>query len=253
MQLQEFFTQFNKVAIGFSGGVDSAFLLAMAKESGVNCVAYYVQTALQPKQRLEEVNNFVAELGVELCVIDYDVFSNQDIIANDAKRCYHCKKAMFSAILKQAKADGCDVICDGTNASDDTAGRPGYVALDELKVLSPLAICGITKTDIRQGLLRLNIKEFNKQSYSCLATRIPTLEPIVLDKLHIVERAEKALSAMGFVQFRVNLQSVAKAIFAGEDYGLALQKEQEIKRTLRDICGQVEIAQSTEKDKQFLI
>ncbi len=253
LHIQEFFAQNKRLAVGFSGGVDSAYLLAVAKQHGVKCVAYYVDTALQPRHRLHEVIAFAERIGVELRIINYDIFSNKKVLENDNKRCYHCKRAMFAEIAKRAKADGFNVVCDGTNASDDTTSRAGVVALNELGVISPLAMCGITKTMIRTGLYECGVDEYNKVSYSCLATRIPNMDTLTADKLQTVEQAENIVSSLGYRQFRVNIGLVAKVIFAPCEYSIGIKSEQLIKDSLSEICDFVEILESSEKDKQFFI
>ena len=138
-------------------------------------------------------------------VLDCDVLSEPAVAANDALRCYHCKRALFTRLWQAARADGYDVLCDGTNASDEAADRPGMRALDELEVLSPLRICGLTKTDIRALSKQAGLFTHDKPAYACLATRVPTGTTITQDALGRVERAENALFALGFTDFRVRV------------------------------------------------
>ncbi|WP_300408587.1 ATP-dependent sacrificial sulfur transferase LarE [Lagierella sp.] len=205
MNLNEFFNEYKKVALAFSGGVDSAFLLQQAIENGVDITAYYVKSAFQPDFELEDAKRLSKELNAKLKIMQVDVFKDDNIIKNSSKRCYYCKKVIFGSILKQAKKDGYEVLLDGTNYSDDYDDRPGMRAKDELKVLSPLRMCKLTKKDIRKLSKEKGLFTWNKPSYSCLATRIPVDKTITLEDLDRTERAEDFLKSLGFVDFRVRL------------------------------------------------
>ncbi len=253
MKLSEFFANNSRLAIGFSGGVDSAYLLFAAIKSGVDCTAYYVKTAFQPQREYDEVVSFAEKLGARLVVIKYDIFANADIVCNDNNRCYYCKRAMFSAIVSQAKLDGFAVVCDGTNASDDTTDRPGLLALAELSVLSPLAICGVTKAMVRTALKEADVGFYNKPAYACLATRIPSLVAVTAEKLQIIEQAESILFAYGFTEFRVKLGDTTALCFAEYEYAKAVKMADILQKALADICGQTEISVLYKKEKQWLI
>ena len=202
MTLEDFFAAHKKTAVAFSGGIDSAYLVYAAKKYGADLTAYFVKTAFQPQSELDDAIEFAAEVNAELRIIEVDIMSYEDILKNPADRCYHCKKKIFSAVKKAASADGYSVILDGTNASD-VADRPGIRALNELCVISPLRECGITKDEIRALSRNAGIKIWDKPSYACLATRIPTGTAITADMLKNTERAEKELAAIGFSDFRI--------------------------------------------------
>ena len=138
MQLSDFFAEHPRVAVAFSGGVDSAYLLYAAKTAGCDVHAYFIHSQFQPRFELDDTQRFVEMLHVPLTVLDCDVLSDPAVCANDTLRCYYCKRALFTRLWQAARADGYDVLCDGTNASDEAADRPGMRALDELEVLSPL-------------------------------------------------------------------------------------------------------------------
>lgn len=193
------------MALGFSGGVDSSYLLYAAKKYGAQVQPYFVKTAFQPAFELEDAKAIATQVGVELHVIHLDIFTHPTVIANDAMRCYHCKQQIFGAIIAQAKADGYAVLIDGTNASDDADDRPGMRALQELQVLSPLRMCGITKKEVRQLSKDAGLFTWNKPSYACLATRIPTDTAITQEALTKTEQAEAILAEFGFLDFRVRL------------------------------------------------
>lgn len=201
MTLIDFFALHPKAALAFSGGVDSAYLYAAAKACGADIKAYLVNTAFQPAFELADAKRLVPDLTV----LELDVLALPQVAENPADRCYHCKTAIFTAIARQAKADGYPVLLDGTNASDDLSDRPGYRALQELGVLSPLLLCGLTKDEIRRRSRALDLFTWDKPAYACLATRIPTgtaIKPAVLKQ---VEGAEAALMALGYSDFRVRV------------------------------------------------
>lgn len=205
MELRTFFTEKARVALAFSGGVDSAFLLWAAKDAGTDVTAYYVKSAFQPEFELNDAKRLATELGANMRIIDLDVLCDSEITANPANRCYHCKKRIFTAIADAAHADGYDLLIDGTNASDDAADRPGIRALQELNVRSPLRECGITKAKVRDLSREAGLFTWDKPAYACLATRIPTGEIITAEKLQKTERAEGFLESLGFRDFRVRL------------------------------------------------
>lgn len=218
MELRTFFEEHPRVALAFSGGVDSAFLLWAAKNAGADVTAYYVKSAFQPEFELRDARRLAEELGAKMTVIALDVLSDEEITANPANRCYYCKKRIFTAIVEAARADGYDLLIDGTNASDDAADRPGIRALQELSVRSPLRECGITKSEVRQLSREAGLFTWDKPAYACLATRISTGESITVEKLQKTERAEEFLESLGFRDFRVRL--------LGEDAKLQVKEEQ---------------------------
>ncbi len=205
MTLNEFFSLVPKAAVAFSGGTDSAFLLWAARECGCDVRAYYVKTAFQPQFELEDARRLASELAVPMTVVEADILAVPEAAANGPQRCYHCKTALFSQLRQAAREDGYTVLLDGTNASDDAGDRPGMRALRELEVRSPLRECGLTKEEVRRRSREAGLFTWDKPAYACLATRIPTGTPITTEDLERVERAECALDALGFRDFRVRL------------------------------------------------
>ena len=137
MKLNEFFDEHKKVALAFSGGADSAYLLFAAVACGADVQPYYVKSQFQPEFEHEDARKLAKQLGVTLCEINVDVLQFDEVTANPANRCYYCKKRIMGAIRAAAKADGYDTIIDGTNASDDGGDRPGMKVLAEENILSP--------------------------------------------------------------------------------------------------------------------
>lgn len=207
MELQEFFRRHPRTALGFSGGTDSAYLLYAGLKCGADVRPYYIKTQFQPKFELEDAMRLCGELGTELRVIDCDILSDENIAANPADRCYHCKRTLFTLLSERAASDGVEELIDGTNASDDPGDRPGTRALRELGVLSPLRDCGITKDEVRRLSREAGLFTSGKPSYACLATRIPTGRRIEEADLSMVEKAEDALRGLGYDDVRVRLES----------------------------------------------
>ncbi len=203
MNLEEFFSTHPIVAVAFSGGVDSAYLLYMACKYAQKTKAYYVKSAFQPQFELDDAERLAKELQADMTIIRLDVLSDEQVRMNPPNRCYFCKKRIFSAIREHAQQDGFQVLLDGTNASDDAGDRPGMVALQELAVLSPLRLCGLTKTDIRKLSKEAGLFTWDKPSYACLATRIPSGQAIDERLLQRTEKAESFLASLGFRDFRV--------------------------------------------------
>lgn len=205
MKLKEFFEKYPRVALGFSGGVDSAYLLYAGKKYGADIRPYFIKTAFQPEFELWDAHRLTEELGIELTVVEYDILAETQVAQNPPNRCYYCKSALFGALKQQALKDGYEILLDGTNASDDASDRPGMKAIREMKVLSPLRECGLTKDEIRILSREAGLFTWEKPSYACLATRIPTGEPVSGELLKRIERSEDALSALGFSDFRVRV------------------------------------------------
>ena len=233
MTLQEFFTESPKAALGFSGGVDSSYLLWAAVNAGADIAPYYIQTAFQPAFELEDAKRLCEQIGVKLNVIQLDALADPRVAANPANRCYYCKVGLFGALRARAKADGYDLLLDGTNASDDAGDRPGMKALREMEVRSPLRECGLTKAMIRQESRKAGLFTWDKPAYACLATRVPTGRTITPELLRRVEGAETALFALGFTDFRVRLYDEAARLQLPEgQLAKAVEQRQAIRQAL---------------------
>lgn len=240
MDLHDFFANHPHPAIAFSGGADSAYLLWSAVQYGAQPMAYYVETEFQTAAEGAEAARLARELGVCLHRIPLSALDQHAVCANGPQRCYHCKKAIFTAILDRAAADGCEVVLEGTNGSDDISDRPGWQALQELGVLSPLRLCGLTKGDIRRLSLEAGLPTWNKPAAACLATRIPTGTAITREALDRVAQAEKALTDLGFSDFRVRLTDGGCRLELTEPHlELALARRASIVAVLSPLVGTV--------------
>ena len=240
--IKELFEVNNKVAVAFSGGVDSAYLLYAAVKAGADVRAYYVKSVFQPAFEFEDARKLAEQINCTLSVIEADVLSDKRVKTNPPDRCYYCKQHIMSAITEAARNDGCDVVCDGTNASDDADDRPGFRALREYGIRSPLRECGLTKADIRKASKEAGLTTWNKPAYACLATRILTGEMITEEKLRITEKAENILYGMGFRDFRVRMRGENALVQLTErQLAEAFACEKEISEALSGLYGEVKI------------
>lgn len=184
--LEDFLRQHRRFAVAFSGGTDSALLLGAAKLAGCDVTGYMVKTAFQPQFELKDALSVAKVLDVPLRVLEADVLSECDICENPPDRCYRCKRFIFSIIRKAAAEDGCVLVADGTNGSDDPARRPGFRALAEAGIVSPLRRAGLSKAQVRklsaelerQLELPAGMLMSNKPSFPCLAVFVPEGSPV---------------------------------------------------------------------------
>lgn len=205
-KLQERLRALAPVAVAFSGGVDSTFLLAAARECvGDGVAAITVTSPFMPQGERREAEGFCAERGIPLITVEADPLGDETIRANTAERCYLCKRSIFGSIKETAASAGFSAVADGSNADDAGDYRPGMRALRELGIASPLLEAGLTKSDIRALSRRMGLGTADKPSMACLATRIPYGTPLDQTTLQRVEAAEDYLRAAGFDQVRVRV------------------------------------------------
>ena len=242
MKLEDFFRTNHRIAIAYSGGVDSVYLIYAAVNAGADVRAYCVRSAFQPGFETDDAERLAEQIGCSLSFIDVDVLSDEKVVSNPGNRCYYCKQHIMSAITQAAKADGYETVCDGTNASDDTADRPGFRALSEYGIRSPLRDCGLTKAEIRELSREAGLPTWNKPAYACLATRILTGEPVTAEKLRTTEKAESIIYDMGFRDFRVRMRGRSALLQITENQMAgALERENEIKEKLSGLYDGVSI------------
>lgn len=196
----------SKLAVAFSGGVDSTLLLAVAHDVlGESVVAFTASSCTFPQRELDEATAFCQEHGIKQVVFPSEELEVEGFSQNPPNRCYLCKQALFSAMTALANSQGITDIADGTNLDDLHDYRPGRQAKDEQGVQSPLADAGFDKQAIRTLSKELGLKTFDKQSFACLASRIPYGDLIDKEVLHKIDLAEQYLLDGGFNQVRVRV------------------------------------------------
>lgn len=231
--LRSLLSGYDGLAVAFSGGTDSTYLLYAAMKCGVRVRAYTVRSGFQPRSETGLAVRTAGMLGAEQRLIDIDVLSDTSIASNPEDRCYLCKNLIFSTIISCASKDDFDTVADGTNASDDPSGRPGMRALGELGVVSPLRICGITKQQVRELSRKAGLETWDMPSNSCLATRIPHGMAITKELLERTERAEEELRTLGLRGFRVRTtDSGARLETTAADSGLLGSKRSLVEEIL---------------------
>lgn len=239
-ELTAFWREHPAAAVAFSGGVDSAAVLASAVEAGVRVAAFFVKSAFQPDFELDDAKRAAAALRVPLTVLTPSVLDHPAVAANGPDRCYHCKRLILTAIRDRAAAAGFHTVVDGTNAGDDPSDRPGTQALRELGVLSPLRLCGVGKAEARTIARRAGLPNWDKPAYACLATRFPTGTPLRAGELALVERAEGFLSGLGFSDFRVRrIAGGAKLQIREDQLGQAVALREALVAGLGPLLGTV--------------
>ena len=212
-KLTEIIGSLGKTVIAFSGGVDSSFLLIMCKNIlGDGAAALTALSPVISMREQEQAESFCKSYGIRQIILRPDILSLDVFASNPPDRCYHCKKELFSALIREAKKEGFATVAEGSNLDDTGDYRPGMRALEELKIRSPLLEAGLTKEDIRTLSKELGLPTADKPSLACLATRIAYGEAITPDKLGMIEKAEDYLRDMGFGQVRVRMQGNAARI-----------------------------------------
>ena len=194
------------IAIAFSSGVDSTFLLKIAHEElGERAVAVTARSHSFPNREQDEAAAFCAREGIRQVVVDSEELAIPGFCQNPTNRCYLCKKELFTKILEIARAEGFSAVAEGSNMDDLGDYRPGLQAVRELGIRSPLREAELTKAEIRELSLRMGLPTWNKPSFACLASRFPYGERITAAGLERVERAEQWLFDAGFdlTQLRV--------------------------------------------------
>lgn len=205
-KLIDYIKNLGSVVIGFSGGVDSSFLLAAAHETvGENVIAVTGADPSVPERELKEARDFCAERGIRHVICKTDPLKEEGYRQNSPDRCYFCKHGIFEELKKTAEEYHMEYIAEGSNLDDVGDYRPGMRAARELSVKSPLLEVGLHKSEIRLLSRAMGLPTWSKPAYACLASRFVYGEEITEEKLHRIDRAEQFLIERGFFEERVRI------------------------------------------------
>ena len=216
--LKAYFRQLKSVAVAFSGGVDSTYLLKTAHDTlGDQVIAVTAKSCSFPERELKEAIHFCEKEGIRHFVCESEELDIEGFSHNPKNRCYICKHELFEKIINIAKEQKIAYIAEGSNMDDLGDYRPGKRAIQELGVRSPLQEAGLYKEEIRKLSKGMNLPTWNKPSFACLASRFVYGETITEEKLHMVDQAEQFLMDLGFHQFRVRIHGTMARIEVPEE------------------------------------
>ena len=218
---------YKSVAVAFSGGVDSTFLLKAAQTAlGSRAIAVTAQSSSFPHREMQEAEDFCREQGIEQIICRTEELSIPGFRDNPPDRCYRCKHLIFETLWAAVRARGIEVLAEGSNMDDDGDYRPGMLAIRELGVKSPLHEANLSKSEIRALSKELGLPTWSKPSAACLASRFVYGETITEEKLNMVDQAEALLHELGFVQVRVRIHGkLARIETLPEDLERLLDQE----------------------------
>lgn len=248
LDLQNILVNLGMVAVAFSGGVDSALLLAVAHNVlDQKAIAITAVSRAIPAREQHEAGLFCNIRGIRQLIYDFNELMIPEFRNNPIDRCYYCKRALFTGLIAAVAAEGKYILVEGSNADDMNDYRPGLRAIHELKIISPLKEVGLNKAEIRYLAHKLGLVEWNKPSYACLASRFPYGEQITEEALSRVELAENLLYELGLRQFRVRVHgTLARIEVLPEDMTVIMENRVFINdkfkllgfaHTSLDLCG----------------
>ena len=208
-ELRKYLSSLNSVAVAYSSGVDSTFLLKTAVDTlpRDNVLALTAKSHSFPKRELNESIEFCKSENIRQIVFESEELSIDGFSNNPPDRCYICKKELFSKIKGIADENNINAVVEGSNADDVNDYRPGMCAVSELEILSPLKKVGLTKDEIRALSKQLGLKTWNKQPFACLSSRFVYGEKITVQKLDMIDKSEQLLLDLGFKQVRVRIHN----------------------------------------------
>ena len=228
----------NKVAICYSGGIDSSFLLFVANKvlPKNKVLAIIANGEMVSKKDYHDAIDFLIENNFNYKEITYKPLEIPEFKKNRKDRCYYCKKKLMTEIKEEAMKNGFENLLDGKNGNDLKVYRPGNRATEELGIISPLANLNFYKEDIRKYSKDLGIKFWNKPSNSCLATRFPYNTTLTEEKLKQVESSEEVIKKLGITQVRVRKhEEIARIEVNKEDFNKILENREYIESNLKKL------------------
>lgn len=203
-RLVEAFRAKGRVLVAFSGGVDSAVLAKVGADAlGEGSLALIVDSESYAREEKEAAEGFARAMKVPHEVVFHSELADADYAANPVNRCYFCRKGLGEVTKDVARARGFDAVAVGTNLDDLGEWRPGLQAIREEGLWQPFLDLGMTKAEVRAVAHHMRLPVWDKPSMACLSSRIPYGEPVTMEKLTRIGRAESLLRARGFRQVRV--------------------------------------------------
>jgi pyridinium-3,5-biscarboxylic acid mononucleotide sulfurtransferase len=237
LELQNILRNMQSVLVAYSGGMDSSFLLKVAKDVlNENVLAVTADSEIYSPVETESAVKFAAEIGVNHLVVKTNELKNKEFVKNSTDRCFHCKLSLYGEFIKLAGVHHLNQVIDGINSDDKKDFRPGMSAAVKLKIRSPLLEAGLTKEDIRMLSKKMNLSTWDKVSNPCLSTRFPYGTELTRANLSKVEQAEMQLRKYHFKQFRLRIHdNIARLELLPEDMIIAFNEEnrKEIINTLK--------------------
>jgi uncharacterized protein len=236
-QLKDNLRMMKSVAIAYSGGVDSTFLVNVAHEVlGDKAVAITATSSTYPQRELKQAKKYTKNIGMKHIIINSEETEIDNFSKNPINRCYYCKKELFSKIKQVANQEKLNYILDGSNADDINDYRPGMKALKEFDVISPLKDVGLTKKEIKKISKEMKLETWDKPAFACLASRFPYGTEITKSLLEQIEKAESFLQFLGVKQFRVRYhKDIARIEVSKDDFQLILTNSDKIVEKFKEI------------------
>ena len=226
-KLKNYIKSLESAVVAYSGGVDSTFLLKVSSMIlGKSCLAVTAKSPVFPDNELNETVKFCKNKNIRQIILEFNPLDVDGFSENPKDRCYVCKSAFLKDIIEIAQKNNIKNVMEGSNFDDLSDYRPGFKAVRELKILSPLSDFGFTKDEIRKLSKELGLETYSKPSLACLATRIPQGDKITKEKLKMIEHAEKLLFDLGFYQVRVRLHNdVARIEILPQEFGKIIEED----------------------------
>jgi uncharacterized protein len=222
--------------VAFSAGVDSTFVLAVAREVlGDRVLALTAHSPSVPRAEREEARELARRIGARHVEVESHEMEDARYVANAPDRCYYCKSELYRLCLETARREGLEAVLDGFNADDRRDHRPGHLAAEERAIRSPLAEFDLGKAEVRAWSEAFGLPTWDKPQMACLASRLPYGTEVTPERLAQVESAERGVRALGLRNFRVRYHAeIGRLEVAAEEMELAFARRAELARAMRE-------------------